>query len=98
MDIEIDQLEIALKKTLDILREYNATTIPIDEDYYWYIMPEQVYNPLADPKDLGMGQLEEDYEFLMNALKDDRLVVCHLKNLSVLLRYIADTFSYTDKA
>lgn len=90
MNIELDKLEDIFKALLMDLRSEGIDSIYIEDDYYWDIFPEERYNPFVTPSDFGLGQLEDDYQSLIDNQKSDSLVNYDFRNLAIILRYIAD--------
>jgi transcriptional antiterminator len=64
MQIDIDQLEQALKTLIDELRKRKGNIINIEQpiDYYWSVTEEDLYNPYENPKELTLGQLSDDLQ------------------------------------
>ena len=91
MEVKLSDLRIIFNKILDHLEKNGVTSIELEEDYYWEIPKNQVYNMHKDPKKLSIGQLYEDMEFLNNILKGrDEPIGYGLVWISSILRYIGE--------
>ncbi len=55
--IELDDLVRALTKSVEHLKEKGREFVEIDEDYYWAITDEQLYNPNQQFSEFMLGQL-----------------------------------------
>lgn len=91
MEVKFDDLRILLDKILKHLEENGIRSIELEEDYYWDMPKEQLYNMKKDPKKLFVGQLYDDMESLSDILngKDEPLGYA-LVWLSSILRYIGE--------
>ncbi|MGB8665085.1 MAG: hypothetical protein WCD24_10050 [Serratia inhibens] len=92
MNIEINKLEEILTTILKELKTRGIDSVPLDADFYWNVPSETIYDPYNEPSQLDIGQLEDDYEMLLNAESKGKLVGYNLKNLSSILRYIAEKY------
>lgn len=92
MEIDLDILESAVRKIFSDMRSRGINSVPLEADFYWNIPPEGLYDPYNMPAELDLGQLEEDYENLVQTKEKDLLIGYNLKNVSVLLRYLSDKF------
>ncbi|MFE7530903.1 hypothetical protein ACFU7Y_35095 [Kitasatospora sp. NPDC057542] len=65
-------------------------TVALDEDYFWSIPPDKLYDVTREPDDLTIGQLSESWQHLRDLLADpDRALSYHLTWLADVLRAIA---------
>ena len=64
--------------------------IPVDkEDYYWMVNLDEKYNPLEDPKELGLGQVSDDWEELLRLLdRDEEPISYDLYRLAEILSLV----------
>lgn len=60
MKIDISVLDNASQKIFQLLNEQKIESVEINEDLYWNISKDEIYNPYSDPKDLDLGQLSDD--------------------------------------
>ena len=89
MVLDLNTLENIVKKVFSNMRSRGIREITLDSDFYWDIPTELLYDPYNEPKELNIGQLEEDYDVLKQSSQKNILVGHNLKNISVLLRYIS---------
>lgn len=75
---------------LEDLKKRGIDNVPLDADFYWNVPSDAIYDPYNEPSQLDIGQLENDYETLLNAKKTGSLIGYNLKNLSSILRYISE--------
>ena len=65
--------------------------IKINQDFYWDISKEEKYNPYSKPKELTMGQLEDDWNEIMLILEEKREPITYsLVWISSLLRVVGE--------
>ncbi len=77
MKVTVNEIEGVARVLFQHLRATRQTEFDIQEDYYWDIFPENLYDPLRDPvvKEMGIGQLSEDWEKCLGLLSDDPALV-----------------------
>ena len=69
----------------------NSADIEIEEDFYWYVLPEEVYQAAVTPSQLALGQLSDDaHSFARRVKLGEPLTSIDLLHAAALLRYIAD--------
>lgn len=91
MKVKFDDLRILLDKILKHLEEDGIKSVELESDYYWNIPKEYLYDSYEEPKELDMGQLYDDMEFLNNILEGRNEPIGHaLVWLSAILRYIGE--------
>jgi hypothetical protein len=95
MDLEIkfSDLRKIINSIFDhIEQDLKISSVHIEEDDYWDIFTEDLYNPLKDPAELGLGKLYDDWDFLKNMLSRPREEAVSLMMIHVapLLRYIGE--------
>lgn len=90
MNIELDRIEKFFNLIIKELKGNGIDNIPLDYDFYWNIPSDLLYDLYNEPKELDMGQLSEDYQFLSYSINQDIVTSSNLRKLSSLLRYIAD--------
>jgi len=71
---KIDILE--LRKITNLIFEHiidilEIESVELTEDMYWSISPKDLYDIEHEPKNLGIGQLYDDLDFLRNTIKDE---------------------------
>ena len=92
MKININEVSEVVNLLLKELKEnINKNEVEVDEDYYWFVNKDELYNPYENPKNLTLGQLSEDWDELKSVLrKEKKLISYDLVKLSVLMRVIGD--------
>lgn len=90
MEIETRKIREMLLDILNKIEKEGIDKISLDEDYYWHIPSDEIYQVDKKPSELNLGQLYEDYEMLTKYKNEYDLICYDLKKLSSLLRYIAD--------
>lgn len=85
--IPVQQLRTAFELLMQRITEDEGETIPLERDFFWSIDPDALYNPYAEPEQLNMGQLDDSWKQLENAIRDnDLLMPYHLVWLADILR------------
>ncbi|MGW5919180.1 hypothetical protein ACWFPY_09300 [Nocardia fluminea] len=83
-----------LRRSVDLLMDHveaatDGDTIRLDQDYFWSIPQDALYDVDHTPADLTLGQLSWSWEHLTDLLADpDRAIGYHLVWLSEVLRAI----------
>lgn len=63
LQIQVSEIENALARLLEALREQQGEVVELPEaDYYWAVAPDQLYDPYQTPSRLTLGQLSDDLE------------------------------------
>ncbi|MBK9262153.1 MAG: hypothetical protein IPM54_20410 [Polyangiaceae bacterium] len=62
MRVTTEELRAAALALLEHLDKTGQKEFEIEEDYYWFVSQEEVYNPYQSPKELTLGQLSHDLE------------------------------------
>lgn len=92
MKIELDLLQDALAEIFLLMKERGVENIELDADFYWHIPTDAIYDINHEPSQLDVGQLEDDYNTLSEAKIENRLIGYNLKNISSILRYLAERY------
>lgn len=92
LEIEINDLRQVANRIFDhIQKDLKIDKVRIEQDYYWDIPKDKLYDPTKDPSDLVLGQLYDDWDFLSSILADkEQAVSLMLIHLAPLLRYIGE--------
>lgn len=83
-----------LRRTIDLLMDHVAAaadgdTVDLDQDYFWSIGEDELYEVYNTPSDLTLGQLSWSWGHLTDLLSDpDGAIGYHLVWLSEVLRAI----------
>nr|WP_314424702.1 hypothetical protein [uncultured Erwinia sp.] len=92
MEVDLNVLENAVNKIFSDMRSRGVDSFSLDVDFYWNIPRDKLYDPYVEPTELDIGQLEEDYENLVEMSSKNLLVGHNLKNVAVLLRYLSEKY------
>jgi hypothetical protein len=91
MEIEVAKLRKMTNDLLLRLEQDGTRTVELSSDYYWNILPEQMYDSHDEPHQFTMGQLSEDLEFVNQMIDGTRPPVTYgLVWISSLLRFIGE--------
>jgi hypothetical protein len=82
--VPVALLRRASEVLLDHLESVEGDVILIDKDYFWAIVPEQLYNAYAEPSTFTIGQLSECVENLERQVEDPS------QSISFALVWLAD--------
>ncbi len=89
MKIEIEELRKITNWIFDHIRDdVNIKEINLDEDFYWDIDDDKLYDMQSKPIEIDVGQLYDDWEFLSKIDNKEEAVSLMLIHLAPLLRYI----------
>jgi hypothetical protein len=90
MEINIDELQLILSQLLSRLKEIKGTDIELNNDFYWDIPSEELYNPYQEPKELTLGKLSDDWQEIKR-LTDNQLdaIPYDLKRISNILKALS---------
>ena len=67
----------------------NDTSFTFDEDLYWNIQDEELYNAYKDPSELTMGSLIEDWGFLQTVVNGDREIIDYdIYKFAAILKFL----------
>jgi len=95
MKIKIDEIQKIIMLVLSNLREAKGNEIELENDFYWDILSDELYNPYEDPKDISLGQLSWDLEEIKRLLKSPEEVMPYdLKRIAEILKAIGDSDPY----
>jgi len=95
MNIKLVELRSIAERIFTYLEETGRKEFNIDEDYYWEISKEEIYNPVSDPKNLTLGQLSDDWERLTAIMREEDPPIGHaFVWLSTILRNIGENSAY----
>lgn len=92
MEIDLNILESAVNKIFSNMRSRGLNNVTLDADFYWNIPSETLYDPYTEPTELNIGQLDEDYENLVQISNENLLIGHNLKSVAALLRYLSEKY------
>ena len=91
MQITVSNLRRVTSALLDRLEARGYEAIEVPNDYYWDIDRVQRHNLEAEPDNLSVGQLTEDWWNLEEMLRDESLCGAYgLTQLAAVLREIGE--------
>lgn len=91
MKLNTDELLEITQLLLKYLNDTERTEFEIDDDFYWWIDEDELYNPLEDPGELSLGQLSDDWARLKSIQSgDDPPIGFALVWLSAILRRVGE--------
>ena len=61
MKISVAVLREAMNKLLEHAEKACGGEIELEEELYWFIQREDVYDPTKDPTDISLGCLDDDW-------------------------------------
>jgi hypothetical protein len=92
VDIQLNDLRLVTDKLFQHIDELGIESLVINDEYYWSIPREDLYQPYQEPKQLTLGQLSFDWQDLEKVLNNEiDPVGSNLVNLAVILRAIGYT-------
>lgn len=87
----IDDLRKAAELILNRLAEEGISEIELTKDYCWIIPEKQKYDPYAQPVELTLGQLSEDWKEIQRVVHGEQEADAYqLAWLGPLLCYLAE--------
>lgn len=91
MNVNIDELEEIVSLLLKKLKHSKGKEIELNNDYYWEISNDEVYNPYEEPKNISLGQLSEDINELNRLVnKDDDAIPYDLSRIGNILKALSN--------
>jgi hypothetical protein len=89
--INIGQLRVIIDSILaHIENDLQIKEVELSEDYYWNIADDVLYMGENEEKEITVGSLSDDLEFLMPLIHDkDRAFSLMLIHVAPILRYLA---------
>jgi hypothetical protein len=89
MKVNIEEIEKVVLLLLLKLRESKGNEIELNNDFYWEISDEELYNPYSEPKNITLGQLTNDLDEIQRLNKFDDAIVYDLKRISSILKVLS---------
>jgi len=89
IEIQKEDLKKLLFLLIDKLENSSNNKFSLEKDLYWNIPDEELYDVYKDPKDLTIGSLVEDWEFLQkNLIKERGVIGYDFNKISNILKSI----------
>ncbi len=89
MKVSIDEIQKITTLLLSKLKESKGNEIEFNNDYYWDISENELYNPYEEPKNITLGQLSDDLDEVQRLNKFDDAIVYDLKRISGILKALS---------
>jgi hypothetical protein len=89
MDINISQLQNIISLMMKSLKERYGDDVELQNDFYWNISSDEIYNVSENPKSLTIGQITDDFFTLKNAFNTDSLTPYDLQRVANILKAIS---------
>jgi len=91
MKVKIDDLEKVLILLFAQLRENVGDILEINNDFYWDIPAEDLYNAYEEPKKLTLGQLSDDLNEIKRLIASpDEAISYDLKRISNIIKSLSN--------
>ncbi|MEM7052016.1 MAG: hypothetical protein AAF604_20275 [Acidobacteriota bacterium] len=89
--MKVKDLRIVSNILFDYLESTGRGDVRVEEDFYWSVPQEHVYNPACDPEELFVGQLSDDCKELSAILSGENPPIGYaLVWLSAVLRVVGE--------
>ncbi|PWN63548.1 hypothetical protein C1631_021440 [Chryseobacterium phosphatilyticum] len=75
IEIQKEDIKKLLLTLIQKLEVSEISKFSFDKDLYWNISTEELFNIYEEPKELTIGSLKEDWEFLQKVINNDRDVL-----------------------
>lgn len=72
IEIQKEDIKKLLLTLIQKLEVSEISKFSFDKDLYWNISTEELFNIYEEPKELTVGSLKEDWEFLQKVINNDR--------------------------
>jgi hypothetical protein len=94
-EINLRMLKQVVGSVLDhLIEDLNLETVVIEDnkDFYWDCPAPEIYDSSDKPRELDIGRLSDDVDFVESIQRGQRADVSYnLVHLAPLLRYIGET-------
>ena len=91
MKVLVSELRQVTNVLFDHLETSGQHEFDIDDDYYWTVSAEQLYNPTKDPTNFGLEQLTDNWQWLSRIRTGEaEPIAYHLVWLGAFLRWIGE--------
>jgi hypothetical protein len=96
--ISIDVLRKTINGIFDFIeKDLGVTEVELKQDHYWSIPDTALYTMEGQPKELDVGSLKDDFEFLLSSSKsaDQQLPIMFIHIAPILQALSQAVPSYT---
>jgi hypothetical protein len=91
MKVRLAELRQVAEMLFDHLEAEGNDEFDINDDYYWKIPPEQLYDPTKDPTELALEQLTDNWGWLNRGRSGEAAPTAyHLVWLAAFLRWVGE--------
>lgn len=89
--INIDALRKTINGVFDFIEKgLGITEVELKQNYYWSIVGDDLYAMEAPPKELSVGSLLDDWEFVLSAYKNaDQQIPIDFIHIAPLLQALS---------
>ena len=90
MKVNIDEIQKITSFLLSRLREEKGNEIEIENDFYWDISSDELYNPYDTPENISLGQLSDQLKEIKRlSVSPDNAVSYDLKRIAVIIKALS---------
>lgn len=90
MKANINEIEKITSLLLLNLKEKLGNEIELENDFYWNISSEEIYQPYLEPKNISLGQLSDDLKEISRLSNSPNLAIPYdLKRLSEIIKALS---------
>lgn len=89
MKVNIDEIQKITSLLLSKLKESKGNEIEINNDYYWDISSDELYNPYEEPKNITLGQLSDDMKEIQRLVISDEAIMYDLKRIATIFKALS---------
>jgi len=91
MNIDLDILKSALIRVIDDhIALHGNRIVALDEDLYWIILDDQLFNLSEQPHDLAVGNLEDEFSgILRHMTENEPLGAVEMQHLAAVLTWLS---------
>lgn len=70
-EIRLDDIEVAFKRTMELLRALYGDKLSVGDDRYWVVPAHSRYDAEVQPQELTIGSLDDDIESIARVAQGD---------------------------
>lgn len=92
MEIKLTELKSIIDRLFKhIIEVRGVEKVEVKKNLYWNIPEETLYNVNEDPKDIDIGSLCDEWDFISSLLDESKQPVAYqLTEVAAILRYIGE--------
>ncbi len=94
-EIDLVELRAVVNRLLDhVIKTRGVRTLALERPYYWEVPAPERYNVEAEPAELEVGNLADDWAFVVRLLqRSNQPVAYQLTELAPLLDYVGQALA-----